>query len=82
MASAVLTNVGSILSKFRPVVFAHLQAKSFASVIHSMEKHEVVPDVIPVAPKEACEVSFDPFVSVVLSREWYILHVIRSKYNF
>lgn len=57
MASAVLTNVGSILSKFRPVVFAHLQAKSLASVVNSMEKERVVPDVIPVAPKEVLEVS-------------------------
>ncbi|KAK7571218.1 hypothetical protein V9T40_014822 [Parthenolecanium corni] len=69
MASAVLTNVGSILSKFRPVVFAHLQAKSLASVVNSMEKERVVPDVIPVAPTEVLEVEYADGLKVDFGNE-------------
>ncbi len=58
MATRILTSTSNLLSKFRPVVFTPLQARMSASVVSSMQKDQVVPDVIPVAPPEVCTVSF------------------------
>ncbi|XKL62196.1 hypothetical protein PGB90_002029 [Kerria lacca] len=69
MATGLITNVSSIFFKCRSIVFTQLQAKGISSTMNKFEEEKIVPDVIPVAPKEILKVTYSGGLEVNLGNE-------------
>lgn len=80
MATGLITNVSSIFFKCRSIVFTQLQAKGISSTMNKFEEEKIVPDVIPVAPKEILKVSV--YYNIRVCVIFYIVRTIRSMLKY